>query len=412
MTILERFLKYVSIDTTSNSLKDKNPTTENQRVLAKILIEELQDLNIDNIHYDEENCYIYAVLKGEEALPKIGFISHLDTSEDAKGSDIKPNIIKEYNGQNITLNNDTILSIDEYPDLKKHTGKTLITSDGTTLLGADDKAGIAEIMTMLEYFSTNHEKHGDIYICFTPDEEIGLGTLNFDKKYFSPDFAYTVDGSSLGEFSYENFNAATATINITGIPAHCGTAKGKMINAGRIAAVFDSLLPEEFPENTEGYEGFYHLKSINGTMSEATMKYLIRAFDKEEFETRKKVIYSIVEKLNEKYQNCIECEITDSYYNIYEIINSNPILIEGTKEAIDNLKIEYLPTPIRGGTDGTRLSHMGIPCPNLGTGGHNFHSVYEYICLEDMEQVSQLLIEIIKTFSRKKVDILTKKQIN
>ncbi len=409
MNVLDKFLKYVSIDTTSDSTKKTTPSTKNQRKLAQLLVQELKDLNIRDVYYDEKNCYVYAVLKGNEALPKIGFISHLDTSESAKGERIKPYFFTNYQGQDIILNDNKILRSADYPDLLNHIGKTLITTDGTTLLGADDKAGIAEIMMMLAYYCFNEEEHGDIYVCFTPDEEIGLGTLNFDKERFKPDFAYTVDGSSLGEFSYENFNAATATIKITGIPTHCGTAKDKMINAGRIATIFASLIPEEIPENTEGYEGFYHLQSITGDVSCAKMQYLIRAFDKNEFANRKKIIESIVEKLNEKYNNCIECEIKDSYYNMFEIIKAQTDLINTTKAALKKLNISCLTTPIRGGTDGTQISYMGIPCPNLGTGGHNFHSVYEYICIEDMEKTCELLIEIVREFARRKNMTLNKK---
>ena len=400
MSILERFLKYVSISTTSNSFEIKTPTSKGQTELAKLLVNELNDLNLDEIYYDDENCYVYGVLRGNSELPKIGFISHLDTSEDANGENIKPCILNNYNGKNVKLNNGIIISIEDYPDLKNHMGKTLITSDGTTLLGADDKAGIAEIMEMLQYFCNTNEEHGDIYICFTPDEEIGLGTSNFEQKYFKPDFAYTVDGGGLGEFSYENFNAATATININGVSTHCGTAKDKMINAGRVAAIINSLLPEEMPENTDGYEGFFHLDKINGNVSNATLKYLIRDFDKDNFEKRKQIISNIVLELNKKYNNCIELTITDTYYNMFDIINKESDLIKGTLNAMKQIGVEPNIIPIRGGTDGTDISYMGIPCPNLGTGGHNFHSVYEYICLEDMEKSSEILISIVKQFCK------------
>ena len=400
MSILERFLKYVSISTTSNSFETKTPTSKGQIELAKLLVNELNDLNLDEIYYDDENCYVYGVLRGNSELPKIGFISHLDTSEDANGENIKPCILNNYNGKNVKLNNGIIISIEDYPDLKNHMGKTLITSDGTTLLGADDKAGIAEIMEMLQYFCNSNEEHGDIYVCFTPDEEIGMGTSSFEQKYFNPDFAYTVDGGGLGEFSYENFNAATATININGVSTHCGTAKDKMINAGRIAAIINSLLPEEMPENTDGYEGFFHLDKINGNVSKATMKYLIRDFDKDNFEKRKQIISNIVLELNKKYNNCIELTITDTYYNMFDIINKESDLIKGTLNAMKQIGVEPNIIPIRGGTDGTDISYMGIPCPNLGTGGHNFHSVYEYICLEDMEKSSEILISIVKQFCK------------
>lgn len=402
MTILERFLKYISIDTTSDSSKEDTPSTKGQIEFAKLLLKELEELNLDAIHYDEKNCYIYAVLQGNSDLPKIGFISHLDTSEDALGNNIKPNIIENYNGEEITLSDDIKLSPKVYPDLKNHIGKTLITTDGKTLLGADDKAGIAEIMTMLEYFTNTQEQHGDIYVCFTPDEEIGLGTLHLDKNYFQPDFAYTVDGSSVGEFSYENFNAATATININGTSTHCGSAKGIMINAARVATIINSLIPNEIPENTEHYQGFFHLEEITGNVSSASLKYLIRDFDKEYFEKRKQIITNIINQLNERYNNCISLNIKDTYRNMLEVINKESSLIESTTEAISNTSVTPQIIPIRGGTDGTDISFQGIPCPNLGTGGHNFHSIYEYIALEDMEKTSDILISIIKQFTKNK----------
>lgn len=398
--MLERFLNYIRIDTTSNPDKTDNPSTTGQIELAKMLVKELRDLNVDNIYFDEEHCYVYAVLKGNEKVPKVGFIAHLDTSDGAPGNDIKTQIIPNYDGADVYLNENRILSSSVYPDLKNHVGKTLITTDGNTLLGADDKAGIAEIMKMVEFFTTSEEEHGDIFICFTPDEEIGLGTKHFNTEYFHPDYAYTIDGSSLGEFSYENFNAATAMIEINGNATHTGTAKGTMINAGRIATIINSLLPEEIPENTEGYEGFFHLMKIEGNVSHATMKYLIRDFDKENFEKRKNILTQIAEKLNNKYENCINLNIKDTYHNMYEIINNNPVLISDTLAAISSINVNPLVIATRGGTDGTEISFRGIPCPNLGTGGHNFHSVYEYICLEDMEKVTQLLITIVKNLSK------------
>lgn len=404
MNILERFLKYVSIDTTSDSTKTETPTTKGQVVLADLLFKELSELNLNKVYYDKRHCYLYGVLKGNENLPKIGFISHLDTCEDAKGKNITPNIIPNYDGEDIKLNYATI-SKDVYPDLLNHVGKTIITSDGSTLLGADDKAGIAEIMNVLEYFSKSTDDHGDIYICFTPDEEIGLGTLHFDSECFNPDFAYTVDGSSLGEFSYENFNAATATIKINGVPTHCGSAKGIMINAGRIATIINSLIPNEIPENTSCYEGFYHLDEISGNVSLATMKYLIRDFDKNSFNKRKELLIKIIDELNKKYNNCIQLDIEDTYSNMLEVINAERELIDETLKAISNLNIKPIVKPIRGGTDGTEISFLGIPCPNLGTGGHNFHSNHEYICLEDMEMCSEILISIVKQFSKEKAKV-------
>jgi tripeptide aminopeptidase len=402
MSLLDKFIRYISIDTTSDSSKDNTPSTKSQLEFAKMLIDELNLMNVDEIFFDDKNCYVYAKLKGNEQLPKIGFVAHLDTSEQAKGNDIKPQIICNYDGNDVKLNHSQIISSEMYPDLKTHKGKTLITTDGTTLLGSDDKAGIAEIMQMLEYFSLNKEEHGDIYVCFTPDEEIGLGTQNIDYKIFKPDLAYTVDGSSLGEFSYENFNAAKVDIEINGFSTHAGSAKGKMINAIRIATIINSLLLDELPENTEGYEGFFHLTNLEGNVSHAKMKYLIRDFDKENFEKRKVILKTIIEQLNNKYNNCISYKINDQYFNMYKVINSNKDLIDNTVLAMKQVDVEPLIIPIRGGTDGTEISYNGIPCPNIGTGGHNFHSVYEYICMEDMEKTVDVLISIVKQFSKNK----------
>ena len=398
--LLNRFLKYVSIDTTSDSTKENNPSTESQRTLATLLIKELEDLQVDEIYCDETHCYVYAKVNGDKSLPKIGFIAHMDTSEDAKGNNINPQIIENYDGSQINLNG-IVLDSKNFPSLNDNIGKTLITSDGTTLLGADNKAGIAEIMTMLELLKSSDIRHGDIYVCFTPDEEIGLGTLNFNKDYFDVDFAYTVDGGPLGEFSYENFNAASAFIEVSGISAHCGTAKDKMINASKVAIEINEMLPKnECPEKTDNYDGFFHLDEMNGTVSNATLKYLIRDFDKDNFEKRKEVMTSIVNEVNKKYNKCIKLTIKDTYKNMLNEIEKEPSLIETTKKAISNLNIKVDVSPIRGGTDGASLSYKGIPCPNLGVGAYNFHSVYEYACLEDMNKVSELLIEIIKEFCK------------
>ena len=400
MNLLERFYKYISIDTTSASSKSDTPSTKGQLTLANKLVDELINLGVDSINFDKEHCYVYAMLKGEEDLPKIGFIAHLDTSESASGKNIKPKVIENYDGKDIILDNDIVLSPKVYPDLKNHIGKTLITTNGKTLLGADDKAGIAEIMQMLDKVTSSEEKHGDIFICFTPDEEIGLGTEHLNKKYFHPDFAYTVDGSSLGELSYENFNAATARISIKGTPTHTGSAKGKMVNAVRIATIINSLIPDEIPENTENEQGFYHLKNINGDVSNATIEYLIREFDKDKFEQRKQIIQRIIEELNKKYGDCIILNITDSYYNMKEIIEQNPNLISSTIQVMKENKITPIISLIRGGTDGANITYDGIPCPNIGTGGHNFHSIFEYTTKEDMEKVAELLVSIVKYFAK------------
>lgn len=396
MEILERFLNYIAIDTTSDSKSATTPSTPNQKILAQKIVEELQQMGVRNIYHDTKYGYIYATIEGNPSLKKIGFLTHLDTSEDAKGENISANIIKNYDGEDIYLNDSVISRVSSYPDLKNHKGKTLITTDGTTLLGADDKAGIAEVMTMVEYFCQNDADHGDIYLCFTPDEEIGRGTDHIDLSRFTPDFAYTIDGSHLGEISYENFNAATATIEISGVSTHTGTGKGIMVNSLLLAIEIDNQLPDELPSNTEGYEGFYHLEEITGNMEKSKMQYLIRDFDKKHFEYRKNLLDEIVNKLNKKYNNCINIEIKDTYYNMKEIIEKNIDIVDSVKLAMEKVGIKPLIVPIRGGTDGTSLTYQGLPCPNIGTGGHNFHGVNEYVALEDMEKTVEVLIEIAK----------------
>ena len=402
MNLLERFLKYVSIDTTSNSEISTMPSTPEQRILASLLYEELKDMKIEDIYYDSSNCYVYAMLDGNVDAASVGFVAHLDTSEYSKGDNIKPNIIRNYGGKDIKLDNGKVIKVEDNPELKEKIGKTIITTDGTTLLGADDKAGIAEIMSMLEHYNNTNEPHGDIYVCFTPDEEIGKGTERLDYVIFNPEYAYTVDGEYLGEFSYENFNAALVQIDIKGIPTHTGMAKNKMLNAVRLATTINELLPKNYPENTEGHEGFIHLEKIDGNVESCEVTYLIRDFDKKEYEKKKELFREIVRELNKKYPNAVKLRITDQYINMYEKIKDNTKFIDVTKEAIQELGIDVLEIPIRGGTDGTDISYNGIPCPNIGTGSHNFHSVYEYVCLEDMEQTKDILINIVKKFAKTK----------
>ena len=401
MDILDRFIKYIKIPTNSKSDIDKIPSTECQRNLAKNIVLELREMNLDEVYFDETNCYIYAILKGNERLPKIGFISHLDTSEEVSDENVNPKIIKNYDGKDVKLNDDVILKVDEFPDLKNHIGKTLITTDGTTLLGADDKSGIAEIMNMLEYFKNNKIDHGDIYVAFTPDEEVGRGTEKFDLGKFKVDFAYTVDGSSVGEISYENFNAATVKIDIKGISAHLGSAKNTMINSMLIANQIINNVPNERPENTDGRDGFYHLDSITGNCTNTKLQFKIRDFDLNNFKLRKKKFEEIVGNLNSKYNNCIKLVIEDTYYNMKEKITNNIQVVDLATEAMRKIDIEPQVVPIRGGTDGAELTYMGLNCPNLGTGGHNFHSIYEYICLEDMIKSSDILIEMVKCCANK-----------
>lgn len=401
MDILDRFIKYIKIPTNSKSDIDKIPSTECQRNLAENIVLELREMNLDEVYFDETNCYIYAILKGNERLPKIGFISHLDTSEEVSDENVNPKIIKNYDGKDVKLNDDVILKVDEFPDLKNHIGKTLITTDGTTLLGADDKSGIAEIMNMLEYFKNNKIDHGDIYVAFTPDEEVGRGTEKFDLGKFKVDFAYTVDGSSVGEISFENFNAATVKIDIKGISAHLGSAKNTMVNSMLIANQIINNVPNERPENTDGRDGFYHLDSITGNCTNTKLQFKIRDFDLNNFKLRKKKLEEIVGNLNSKYNNCIKLVIEDTYYNMKEKITKNIQVVDLATEAMRKIDIEPQVVPIRGGTDGAELTYMGLNCPNLGTGGHNFHSIYEYICLEDMVKSSEILIEIVKRSEKK-----------
>ena len=404
MTVLERFLNYIDIDTTSDSKKDDTPSTQGQVTLARQLVEELLDIGIMNIYYDADHCYLYAKIVGNKDLPSIGFVSHLDTSESASGKNINPIMVENYDGNDIPLNEFTTLSKEKYPDLNNHIGKTIITTDGTTLLGADDKAGIAEIMQMLEYYMKTDEEHGDIYVCFTPDEEIGLGTKHLDLIHFNPDVAYTVDGSSLGEISYENFNAATVTITIEGVPTHTGYAKGKMKNSLKAALDINLFLPDdEVPERTEGYEGFFHLQKVTGTVANAKMTYLIRDFDKKCLEQRIETLRNIINIVKKEYDNIpITLDVEYTYDNMNEVFKDNSVLIDKTKEIMNSNGITPITKPIRGGTDGVDISFKGIPCPNIGTGGHNFHSIYEYIAVEDMEKATELLISLVKGLSKTK----------
>jgi len=402
MTVLDRFLNYIKIDTSSSSQTNEEPSSKNQMVLAKTLMQELIDMGID-VYFDDKKCYLYATLKGDPTLPKIGFIAHLDTSEDASGNNIKPNIIKNYDGHAINLSNHEILSTEVYPQLLKQKGKTLITTDGTTLLGADDKAGIAEIMTMLEHFSKVKQRHGDICVAFTPDEEIGKGMDYFDYEKFASPIAYTVDGSTLGEISYENFNAASARIEIEGKSTHCGTAKNVMVNSILIATALVSELPDERPETTEGYEGFIHLENFSGTVSHTTLEFLIRDFNKENFERRKTFLRELVNKLNEKYDNRIKLRIKDSYYNMRNIIEQDMSVVDVAIKAMETVGVSPIILPIRGGTDGAEATYNGLPCPNIGTGGHNFHSTHEYISVEDMEKTTDILIAMVNENTNGKV---------
>ena len=394
-TVTERFLSYVKYHTTSDETAEAFPSTQRQLAFAAFLAEECEAIGLREVSVDRYG-YVTAFLPGNTAnTPTIGFISHMDTSPDASGENVRPHIIETYDGKDIALR-DIVLSPAEFPFLKDYIGQTLITSDGTTLLGADDKAGIAEILTAAEYLLTHPEiPHGNICIAFTPDEEIGRGVDFFDVAAFRADFAYTLDGGRIGELEYENFNAARATIRIKGKNVHPGSAKNVMRNAALIGAEIASLLPEEeTPAQTDGYEGFFHLCSFNGDVSSATLNYIIRDFDAASFAQRKERLRQIVEQKNMQYLDCIELDLHDEYYNMRSQIAPHMEIVTLAKQAMQDRGITPIIQPIRGGTDGARLSFMGLPCPNLFAGGHNFHSNYEFIPVPSMEKAVQMIVRI------------------
>ena len=403
--VVQRFLKYVTFDTTTNPNNSNCPSSEGQRVFANYLVEELKSLGLEDAHVDE-NSYVMATLKGNtEGVETIGFISHLDTAPDVTGKNVKPKIIKNYDGKDIVLNEELniITSPKDYPDLKKFIGEDLIVTDGTTLLGADDKAGISEIVTAIEYLVNNPEiKHGDIKIGFTPDEEIGRGADLFNVEKFGAKYAYTIDGGIMGELQYENFNAAGATITIQGRNVHPGAAKNKMINALHIAAEISQMFPQsERPETTEGYEGFYHLNDINGNVENATMVYIIRDHSKEKFEYRKQYMKDAISKVSEKYNGRVTLELNDQYYNMKEKVEPVKFIVDIAEEAMKECDITPIIVPIRGGTDGARLSFMGLPCPNIFTGGLNFHSKNECIPIIALEKCSNLIVKIAQKYAQR-----------
>jgi len=406
MNLVDRFIKYVQIDTQSDEATGTSPSTTKQHNLAKLLTRELKEIGAEEIYYDKEYCYIYATLpasEGYENAPVIGFIAHMDTAPSMSGTNIKPRIVEKYDGTDILLNKlqNIVLRVSEFPELSNYIGQDLVVTDGTTLLGADDKAGIAEIMTLSEYLMRNPDyKHGKIRISFTPDEEIGCGPDHFDVELFGADYAYTVDGGALGELEFENFNAAGAKVTIHGCNVHPGSAKNKMKNSILIAQEFHGLLPvEENPMYTEMYEGFYHLDNIEGTVEETKLDYIIRDHDMMKFLQKKELFKQIGEFLNKKYgSGTIEIDMGDSYYNMRKMIEPHMYLIDFAKEAMIESGIEPIITPIRGGTDGARLSYMGLPCPNLCTGGENFHGKYEYISIQSMEKTVELLIKLVSKF--------------
>ncbi len=400
MNIVERFLKYVSFTTTSDENTGLTPSTPGQMIFAQSLQNELKSIGLSDVSIDE-NGYVMATLPSntKKTLPTIGFIAHMDTSPEMTAKHVVPNIIKNYNGKTINLNSEENikLSPDEFPELKNYVGQDLIVTNGKTLLGADDKAGIAEIVTAMEYLINHPEiKHGNIKIAFTPDEEIGQGAQHFNVEKFNADWAYTIDGGEIGELEYENFNAASAKITFFGRNVHPGYAKHKMLNSIRIGQQFASMLPRhETPEHTENYEGFYHLISFEGSVEKTTLLYIIRDHDKSKFESRKKEFQHLVNKIAAEFgTESVNLEIKDQYYNMREKIEPSMHIIDLASKAMREVGIEPKIKPIRGGTDGAQLSFKGLPCPNIFTGGHNFHGRYEYIPIQSMEKAMQVIIKI------------------
>ncbi|ENQ3108591.1 tripeptide aminopeptidase [Bacillus sp. 491mf] len=405
--IIERFTRYVKVDTQSDAESQTVPSTPGQIEFAKQLVEELKAIGLSEVTMDE-NGYVMATLPAntDKQVPVIGFLAHLDTATDFTGKNVKPQIHENFDGKAITLNKElgVILTPELFPELPSYQGHTLITTDGTTLLGADDKAGITEIMTAMNYLLHNPQiKHGKIRVAFTPDEEIGRGPAHFDVEAFGASFAYTMDGGPLGGLEYESFNAAGAKITFKGNSTHPGTAKNKMVNASKLAMEFHGKLPaEEAPEYTEGYEGFYHLISINGDVERSQSTYIIRDFDREHFNTRKENVAAITKQMQEKYgaENII-LEMNDQYYNMQEKIEPVKEIVDVAYEAMKNLDIEPNIQPIRGGTDGSQLSYMGLPTPNIFTGGENYHGKFEYVSVDNMEKAVQVIIEIARLFEEK-----------
>ena len=401
MRVEERLLKYVSYWTTSDEECRQIPSSERQFELGKVLEQELRDLGLEKVTLTD-HCYVYGLLpatKGYADKPAVGFISHMDTAPDFSGKDVKPQIIPDYDGNDVLLKGSgAYLKVSDFPTLKTLKRRTLITTDGTTLLGADDKAGVSEIMTAVEQIITEKIPHGDIWIGFTPDEEVGSGADLFDLDYFKARFAYTVDGDYEGEVAYENFNAASASFEINGVNVHPGEAKDIMINAALVGCEIASLLPEnETPAHTEGREGFYHLTDFSGDIAHAKVNYIVRDHDKATFEKRLDTLRGIEKKMNEKYHaDTVKLNIQHSYSNMLEVIEKNEYVVAIAKKAIKNVGLEPVSRPVHGGTDGARLSFMGLPCPNLGTGGYGFHGPFEHISVEGMDTAVSVIKEIVK----------------
>ena len=406
--LIERFLRYIKIDTQADdTVTDIFPSTKKQLDLSNLLVQELKDLGLKDATIDKYG-YVMATVPSniDKKVPTIGFLAHVDTAPDMSGKDVKPRFIENYDGSEIILNKDlnVTLSPKEFPELEGYIGETLIVTDGTTLLGADDKAGIAEIMTAIEYMMSNPEfKHGPIRIGFTVDEEVGRGVDHFDVKKFNADFAYTLDGGAIGELEYENFNAAGAKVSVQGRNIHPGYAKDKMINAIHVAMEFNSLLPaNERPEHTEGYDGFYHLIKIDGSVENASLQYIIRDHNREKFEAQKAYIAKVAEFINMKYgEGTINLEVTDQYYNMRQMVEPVIHVVDTAVEAMKLVGIKPDVKPIRGGTDGARLSYMGLPCPNLLAGGENFHGKHEYVPVNSMVKATEVMLKIIELYAKK-----------
>ncbi|RLL42155.1 peptidase T [Oceanobacillus piezotolerans] len=402
--IIKRFTTYVKIDTQSNEDSDTTPSTPGQFDLLNLLVDEMKEIGLEEVEVDK-NGYLMATLPAytDKDVPTIGFLAHVDTATDFTGKNVNPQLVENFDGNDITLNKElnVVLSAKEFPELPSYKGHTLITTDGTTLLGADNKAGIAEIMTAMNYLIQHTEiKHGRIRIAFTPDEEIGRGPHKFDVKRFDASYAYTIDGGPLGELQYESFNAAAAKVTFKGNNVHPGTAKNKMINAGKLATEFVGMFPEqEAPEYTEGHEGFYHLLSINGDVEKTQVYYIIRDHDRAKFEDRKATVEKFVQAMKNKYgDSSVELELNDQYYNMREKIEPVMEIVDIASQAMKNLDIEPIIEPIRGGTDGSQLSYMGLPTPNVFTGGENFHGKFEYISVDNMEKATNVIVEICRLF--------------
>lgn len=404
--LVERFLKYVKIDTQSNEESTTCPSTEKQFDLAKVIIEDLKGIGMSDVSMDE-NGYIMATLPSnvDKEVPTVGFIAHMDTAPDYSGKDVKPRIVENYDGGEIVLNeaDNTVMSPVDFPELPNYKGQDLIVTDGTTLLGADNKAGIAEILEAMDYLVKHPEiKHGEIKVGFTPDEEIGRGANLFNVEKFGAKYAYTIDGGEIGELEYENFNAATATIKINGRNIHPGTAKNKMVNSALIGMELNAMLPsDQRPEHTEKYEGFFLLINMSGTVENTSMTYIIRDHDKEKFAVKKELMGDVAEYLNKKYgAGCVELEIKDSYFNMREKIEPVMEVVEIAKKSMEEAGVTPIIKPIRGGTDGARLSYMGLPCPNIFTGGHNFHGKFEYIPVQSMKKSVEVIVKVVENYTK------------